>query len=204
MRSNILSATITSPRLKQYKGALPVAHYLRFDPPSPLPFSDTAVALPPRTRFNFELVGLKSGNTTVVMRDRTGKPLANLLVSVKAQVSKTYTLCRLSDMCRTCPWPVADLRPMMQLVERTFLQQANIRLTENGAVIHEVNINDRDLGDPLIPMRVVQPENMTINFVIVSRTPARAFLANFVIYFTWDLRAVRRDIVGHNFGQVRY
>ncbi|MGA2254361.1 MAG: hypothetical protein ABSG53_06855 [Thermoguttaceae bacterium] len=101
----------------------------RFDPPSPLPFSDTSVALLPRTRFNFELVGLKAGNTTVVMRNRASKALASLLVSVKAQVSKKYALCRLSDMRRTCPWPVADLRPMMQRVEKTFLQQANIRLT---------------------------------------------------------------------------
>ena len=190
--------TFINPGVARFGGAK------RFDPPSALPFSDTAVRLPPRTRFTFELIGLKPGDTTVVIRDRAGKALASLLVSVKAQIAKTYSLCRLSDMRRSCPWPAAELRPMMQRVEKTFLQQANVKLSEKGGVIHEVNINDRDLGDPLIPERIVQPENETLNFIILSRSPIQALASNFTIYFTWDLRATRKDIVGLNIGQSCY
>jgi hypothetical protein len=173
-----------------------------FAPPSPLPFSDYATRIQPKTVLKFEIFGEKAGNTTLFVRNRQGKPLAGLLVSVKDQVLKSYALCRLSDMRRTCPWPELSLRPMMQAVEKTFLQQSNVKLTEKHVEIFNINVNDRDLGDPLIPERIIKPENIELGHYILSRrTPARAILVDFTIFFAWELRSIRKDIVGINFGQ---
>jgi len=137
-----------------------------------------------------------------VILNRQAKVLGGLLVSVKSQISKTYALCRLSDMRRTSPWPVPNLQPMMQRVEKTFLQQANIKLSQKDNEIFHVNANDRDLGDPLIPERIIQPENFSLShYLLFRRSPTKAILANFTIFFVWDLRTTKKDIVGQNFGQ---
>ena len=60
-----------------------------FQPPTALPFSDTSISLAANAKVTFDLVSIKAGNTTVVMRNRQGKPIAGLLVSVKALVTKT-------------------------------------------------------------------------------------------------------------------
>lgn len=175
-----------------------------FQPPSPLPFGDDFTRLAPKTTVKFEIFGIKAGNTTLTVKNSQGKALGTLLVSVKKQVSKTYALCRLSDMRRTCPWPIATLRPMMQRVEKTFLQQANIKLTEKNAQIYEVNVNDRDLGDPLIPERIIQPENVRLeHYILFKRSPTAAILVDFTVFFAWDLKApsAKVEIVGQNFGQ---
>jgi hypothetical protein len=173
-----------------------------FNPPSPLPFSDDFVRIQPNSEVKFELVGEKAGNTTLVIKNRQGKALTGLLVSVKSQINKTYALCRLSDMRRPCPWPASDIRPMMQRVERTFLQQANVKLSEKPSQIFDVNVNDRDLGDPLIPERIIRPANTTLShFILFTRSPTDAILVDFTIFFTWNLRQTKRNIVGQNFGQ---
>ncbi|MBV9490355.1 MAG: hypothetical protein JO069_11630 [Verrucomicrobia bacterium] len=173
-----------------------------FTPPSPLPFSDDFARIQPNSVFKFELVGEKAGNTTLVVRNRQGKGLTGLLVSVKGQIRKTYALCRLSDMRRTSPWLASDLRPMLQRVERTFLQQANVKLSEKPSQIFDVNVNDRDLGDPLIPERIIQPENVSLShYILFRRSPADAILVDFTIFSTWNLRTTKKDIVGQNFGQ---
>jgi hypothetical protein len=70
----------------------------------------------------------------------------------------------------------------MQRVERTFLQQANVKLSEKPSQIFDVNVNDRDLGDPLIPERIIRPENRTLShFILFTRTPTDAILVDFTI-----------------------
>ena len=173
-----------------------------FSPPSPLPFGDDFVRLQPNSEVRFELVGVRAGNTTLVIKNPKGKALATLLVSVKSQLGKTYALCRLSDMRRPCPWAESDIRPMMPRVERTFLQQANVKLSEKRSQIFEINVNDRDLGDPLIPEQIIRPESTTLShYILFKRSPIDAILVDFTIFFTWNLRQTKKDIVGQNFGQ---
>jgi hypothetical protein len=175
----------------------------QFLPPTPFPLDRDRMRMLPRSVVKFELFGVKPGNTTLFIRGRNGKALGALLISVKKQIDKTYAICRLTDMIRsTSPWPLDTLRPMMKGVEKCFHQQANIKLTEKTPTIFEVNVNDRDLEDPLVPERILQSENTTLShYVLFRRSPIDAILANFTIFLTWNLRTIQRDIVGQNFGQ---
>ena len=176
-----------------------------FQPPSPLPFNDYVTRVQPNAIVKFEIFGERAGNTTLTIRNRRGAIPGVLLVSVKSPIDKTYALCRLSDMRRSCPWPESDLRPMMKRVEKTFLHQANITLFEKNTQIFDVNVFDRDLGDPLIPDRIIQPENLRLgDYIFVRRSPMEAISGvNFTIFFTWNLRSTTRpkEIVGQSFGQ---
>jgi hypothetical protein len=105
-----------------------------FIPPG-VSVSDFAIAVPPRTSLRFEMVGVKHGNATMVVRNPAGKPLAHLLVSVKKEIPKTYSICMLRDMVHLSPWSEQKLRPIMQRVHSCFLRQANIRLSERTNTI---------------------------------------------------------------------
>jgi hypothetical protein len=146
----------------------------------------------PQNRFVFRIFGEKTGNTTIFLVDRQGKSFATLLVSVKSRISKTVSLCRLADMKRNCPWPANGLPSILADASRTFLQQANIELKQHKTVF-EVPVA-ANLGNPLFLDRGTGRNQ------ILTATPLDAFGANFLVYFTWDLRSVTGEIVGQNFG----
>ena len=80
----------------------------------------------------------------------------------------------------------------MKRVEKIFLQQANLTFFEKNTQIFDVNVNDRDLGDPLIPDRIIQPENIRLgDYIFVRRSPMEAISGvSFTIFFTWNLRTI--------------
>ena len=173
------------------------------------------VSIGARTTFTFDLEGRSAGSAILVIRDGTGKSLESLVISVKAELAKSYSLCLLHDMRHRSPWlppndptqpnpPSADgvIRPMMERVKRTFRQQTNVILSEKTGRLFEVNINDRNLGDPIVLDAPLPPTSNTASSFIVSRTPAEAFGASFIIYFTWDIRTVKADVVGLNVNSV--
>jgi len=181
----------------------------KFSPGVPSGGTSELVSVGARTTFTFDLEGQSAGHATLVVRDRSGKSLESLLISVKAQLPKTYSVCLLHDMRHRSPWlppnnptqpnpPSADrvVRPMMENVKLAFKQQANVILSEKTPNLFEVNINDRNLGDRIVLDSRVPPNNDTISSLIVSRTPSAAFGGNFIIYFTWDIRTVKDDVVG--------
>jgi hypothetical protein len=146
-----------------------------------------------RNRIRFQLFGQQKGNTTLFLVDRSGKAFATLLVSVKAAVAKSVAFCLLSDMKRNSPFSAVELPSILTAVQQTFKQQANIGFTQIGTVF-PVNVT-ANLGNPLIL------DKPNIRSAILSATPQSAILANFVVYFTWDVfTLVGRQIVGVNFG----
>ena len=180
-----------------------------FAPGVPSPGTGELVSIGANTTFTFDLEGQSAGNATLVIRNRSGKALESLLISVKAELAKTYSLCLLHDMRHRSPWlppnnptqpnpPSADrvVRPMMEKVKQAFRQQTNVILSERTAQLFEVNINDRNLGDRIVLDARLPPSNDTVSSLIVSRTPGQAFGASFIIYFTWDIRTLKDDVVG--------
>jgi hypothetical protein len=187
----------------------------RFSPGVPSPGTNEFVSIGAATTFTFDLEGQAAGSAILVIRNSKGKSLESLLISVKAELPKTYSLCVLHDMRRRSPWlppndptqpnpPPADsvIRPMMEKVKLTFRQQTNVILNEKGARLFEVNVNDRSLGDPIVLDAPLAPTNSTAASFIVSRTDSQAFGANFIVYFTWNIRTVKDDVVGLNVNNV--
>jgi hypothetical protein len=187
----------------------------KFSPGVPSPGSGELVSIGARTTFTFDLEGKSAGSATLVIRDSKGTALESLLISVKAELAKNYSLCLLHDMRHRSPWlppnnptqpnpPPADgvIRPMMENVKRAFRQQTNVILNEKTVRLFEVNINDRNLGDPIVLDAPLSATSTTASSFIVSRTPSEAFGANFIIYFTWDIRTVKDDVVGLNVNNV--
>jgi hypothetical protein len=174
-----------------------------FIPPG-VSVSDFAIAVPPRTSLRFEMVGVKHGNATMVVHNPAGKPLAHLLVSVKKEIPKTYSICMLRDMVHLSPWSEQKLRPIMQRVHSCFLRQANIRLSERTSTIFQINVSDRNLGGPIVLDKKPVPGNKSVAEIIKLRTPENAKSADFVIYFTWAIRHVGKDFVGLNSGASCY
>jgi hypothetical protein len=145
-----------------------------------------------QNRITFEIFGITTGNTTIFLVDPQGKGITALLVSVKAKITKTAALCRLSDMKRNSPWASERLPAIQTADSRVFSQQANIAFTQHRSVF-DVTVPS-NLGDPLIL------DKGTARATIIGVTPNAAFGANFIVYFTWDLFSVKGQIVGQNFG----
>jgi hypothetical protein len=173
--------------------------------------------LEPRAVGRFNLFGEKAGKATLVVYNLQDKSLASLRISVKAPFRKTYSLCLLHDMRHRSPWlppndptkpspPPADnvVRPMMETVKKCYSLQANLLLSELRPQLFEVNINDKNLSnkrDQIVLDALTQPENKKIWEMIVDRTQPEARGADFVIYFTWDIRVLSQEIVGMNIGK---
>lgn len=88
----------------------------------------------------------------------------------------------------------------MTLVEKVFLRQANVILTEATPQIFDVNINDIDLGNTILIDKEPDGDTRTRKSIIIQRTPDQAFVGNIVIYFTWDLSSIDGDVAGITFG----
>jgi len=147
----------------------------------------------PNNTITFQIQGLQKGNTTFFLVDGNGKATTQLLVSVKEKITRTFSLCRVSDRRHLCPFLPEQLPPIARAMKKTFIQQANIDLIQVGAIF-EV-ICTENLGNPLIL------ENPVNRNAIISNTPREARVAIFQLYFVWDLFSNRAgQIVGQNFG----
>jgi hypothetical protein len=147
----------------------------------------------PKNRITFEIFGERKGNTTLFLVDSRGKSFATLLVSVKEKIPKRVALCLLSDRRRNCPFTEAEVPIFFTRTAQTFKQQANIELTQVGGIFN-VNVSD-DLGDPIVA------DKPSTRSAILRATPQQAILANFVVYYSWDITSLtRRAIVGLNQG----
>ena len=190
-----------------------------FNPPTNTPVTDTLMRLGPKTTTTFNLFGKLAGQATLVIRNQAGKPLETLLISVKNQVAKSYSLSILNDRRRRSPWlppndptapnppaPDSILRPMMNGVRKAFLDQANVLLSEKAAQIFECNVNDRDLGDPIVLNSTVLDgtETKSLSQIIVGKMPLGAFAADFRLIFTWGIRNRKSDFVGLTIGTICY
>jgi hypothetical protein len=146
-----------------------------------------------RNRITFNIFGEGKGNTTIALLNRKGEPIASLLVSVKEKITKTVAFCLLSDIRRLCPFTSSEIPPILSGVQKVFKQQANIELNQRGSLF-TVNVTS-NLGDPII---MEKPE---IRSAILRATPQNAILADFCVYFTWDVFSLQKgQIVGQNFG----
>jgi hypothetical protein len=186
-----------------------------FSPGVPSAGTGEFVSIGPATTFTFDLEGRTAGSAILAIRNSKGVSLESLLISVKAELLRTYSLCVLHDLRHRSPWlppnnptqpnpPPADgvVRPMMERVKLAYRQQANVVLSEKATRLFEVNINDHNLGDPIVLDARLGSAGSVASSFIVSRTPSEAFGANFIIYFTWDIRTAKDDVVGLNVNNV--
>lgn len=186
-----------------------------FNPPTSLPFDDNSMELAPASVATFDLLGVKEGKALMVVRLRDGTFIEALDISVKNVVRKTYSLCLLNDMIRRSPWyppndptligppPPAHIivRPLMERVKLVFKQQCNLELLEGVPNVFEPNLNDKDLKDPIVLDAIIPPSTKTNQELIIDAVPTAAFLSDFIVIFTWDIREKRKsDLGGLNIG----
>lgn len=177
-------------------------HNFHFDHGVPDQPGDFRAVLTPNNRMTFEISGQRKGNTNITLSKENGIQINTLTVSVKDKITKTYNTCRLSDIRRTCPFSAANITAIMPKVEATFIQQANAELKQKEAGQVFDIIVPRDLGIPLFA------DKTDVRFAIIDATGARhppfILAADFIVYFTWDLRAFRppKEIVGLTVGRL--
>jgi hypothetical protein len=144
-----------------------------------------------KNRITFELVGERKGNTTIFLLDRKDDVFGALLLSVKEKISKTVALCLLSDRKRNCPFIPGEVPGLLTMTASVFRKQANIELVPVGSVF-PVNVPE-DLADPL------SPDKPAIHRAILIATPTQARLADFCVFYTWNITSVQHPkIVGLN------
>jgi hypothetical protein len=181
-----------------------------FRPPTSFPIDDRArMFVESKSAVDFAIVGHKPGNTTLFIRDSKGKALKSLLVSVKAEVPKSYSLIRLTDaVISTSPWDPGAINRMMQIVEKTYLDQANIRLFKVGEIF-DLNMKTDVLGDPIIldqivtNRRVVPPLAATLEFHLSNHAslPSAQQTSDVRIFFTWNISMINKNIAGRAIGK---
>jgi hypothetical protein len=204
-----ISATIEPTGIARFGGQR------SFTPPTSLPFDDNSMELAPSSVATFDLVGLKEGKTSMVVRLQNGTFVESLDISVKNVARKTYSLCLLNDMIRRSPWyPANDptligppppayviVRPLMERVKLVFKQQCNLELLEGVPNVFELNLNDKDLKDPIVLDATIRPSTKTNQELIIDAIPSAAFRSDFILIFTWDIREKRKsDLGGLNIG----
>ena len=153
---------------------------------SPTPFE---INLSPDSKTTFEIFGISSGRTSLILDDNVGKEIATLTVSVKMSFKRTFNFCLVSDIRRSSSFFREDVPRIFAKAAQTFLQQANVLLVENTLRGFDVNVL-KDLGNPL------QPENQTVRDAIINATPLEAFAADFVVYLCWNIVSPGRDVGG--------
>jgi hypothetical protein len=137
------------------------------------------VALPPNARVAFSIMGIAAGHADVVIEGPDGSVKVLLLVSVKERKKQFYNLCFLRDIRRSTSRSHADAQQKMTLVERTFLQQANIEL----GLAHPAAdvVVPQDLKNPV---RIDRPGVVS---AIIDATPPPLFgNSAIIVYSVWD------------------
>jgi hypothetical protein len=148
----------------------------------------------PNNTLSFNIFGMKNGNTNLFLLNSQGVATSVMRISVKERLQKTFAVARLSDIRHLCPFLPEEVPVMLQRVKATFLQQANIELSQRGGQF-EVTV-ERNLGNPLI---LDTPTRDNFN-AIIAATPQAALVPNFCVYLCWDLRSnLFASIVGQTF-----
>jgi len=149
----------------------------------------------PNNTLSFDIFGIKNGNTNLFLLNRQGVATSVMRISVKKRLQKSFAMARLSDIRHLCPFLPEEVPPMVQRVKTTYLQQANIELSQQGGQF-EVTV-EKNLRNPLI-LDTPGRDNFK---AILAATPQAALLPDFCVYLCWDLRSnIFASIVGQNFG----
>lgn len=123
---------------------------------------------PAETVRTFTIHGRGEGRTTIFALDETRTILDRMMVSVKKERVLTYNLHRLGDSLRETPRTMQTLRSILADVEKTYLQQANVRLVrrrENEMLRIKKNLRDPiDVSIPFVPALATRP-----NFRVVLK-----------------------------------
>jgi hypothetical protein len=145
------------------------------------------VLLPPRSRVAFSIMGLAVGHVDIVVAGSDGSPRALLLVSVKEKKRQAYNLAFLRDIRRSTNRTHEDAQRKMKLVEKTFLQQANLEL-----------VNTLPATDVVVPQDLKNPVRVDRHGVlsaIISATPASLFGDSaIIVYSVWDASDHRSSV----------
>ena len=137
------------------------------------------VVLPPKSRVAFSIMGIAVGHADVVLEGLEGAVKVLLLVSVKEKRKQAYNLAFLRDIRRSTTRSHADAQQKMKLVEKTFLQQANVELSTSLPATDVVV--PQDLKNPV---RIDRPGVLSS---IIGATPAPLFgNSAIIIYSVWD------------------
>ena len=138
-----------------------------------------SVVLPAGSRIAFSIMGLAAGPTDILLEDSAGTVRLLLLVSVKAKKQQEYNLCFLRDIRRSTNRTHVDAQNKMKLVEKTFLQQANVELSTKQPPTDVVV--PQDLKNP------VRIDNRALLRAIITATPTRLFgNSAILVYSVWD------------------
>ncbi len=151
----------------------------------------TSVAIPPRSRLQFSIMGKLVGMTMLTLDDEAGSPQQTWMVSVKELAKATYSLLFLEDRKRATTRPQAEAVSFMQGTEATFLKQANLQLTRTGDLA-TVKVA-RDLGNPLDIDIALRP--------VIDATPSSFFTPkNIRVYCCWDVTDKTNPHAAHIIG----
>jgi hypothetical protein len=157
---------------------------------------DQAV-LPPNAEVEFSLNGLTApGRSTLSLTNPAGKLEDSLTISIKTPRPVKLSVVILGDIRRQAGFDGAIVQRFLSVVAKTYKQQANIDVTIiNGP---EDILVEKDLKDPMFP------ENLEIENAIHDATPNKFFLADVIVYCTWNIKASgggRLDLAGLNVGK---
>jgi hypothetical protein len=139
------------------------------------------ISIPPHSRKSFVIWGNGVGLDSVQLIDNLGMPISTITVSVKSPVPHSYALLFLAD---TAPskHPTtrnkAQAAELMKLVEKTYLKQANVQLTQLGSAT-----------DVTIPGNLGFPLNVDLVWGRIEKATPDGFKASGVIrmYSCWDV-----------------
>jgi hypothetical protein len=151
--------------------------------------------LPPNAEVEFALNGLAApGRTTLSLTSPAGKLDDSLTISIKTPQPVKLSVVILGDIRRRAGFDAGIVRRFLSGVAKTYKQQANIDLTIiNGP---EDILVEKDLKDPIFP------EKIEIENAIHDATPKTFFLADVIVYCTWNMKSVsvtgRLDLAGLN------
>jgi hypothetical protein len=166
-------------------------------PAGPLPTYGSVseeVRLPAHARVSFSIMGGSAGHADVVVERNDGSVVALLLVSVKEKRRQVYNLAFLSDIRRTTQRSHAHAIALMERVEKTFLQQANLQLVRTQP---PTNVTvPRDLKNPV---RIDAPG--VLNAIFAATPQVLSNEQAIIVYSVWDA-SDNRPTVGLNKGQL--
>lgn len=137
------------------------------------------ITLPAKSKVNFSLSGLSVGHTELSVSGPDGHLQEALLLSVKNPLVKKYALCFLRDIRRSTLRTKTEAQGFMNLVAKTFLQQANVDLQLLPP--HADVVVPKDLNDPLVV------SSKPVFTAIVDATPREVIAADILIYCCWDV-----------------
>lgn len=156
---------------------VPPSRVIEFNQPPPL--GDVPLSS------NFVLFGgQKAGKTFIVAEDERGKPLHEMTVSVKDNITVRYHLLRLKDGLREAQMKMADAEPILKNVEQLYFNQANVQLVKDKSADLFVQRNLSDSGGVLQLDEIFDNKEQ----IIFEETKKQGFGGVAVVFvITWEL-----------------